>query len=213
MEINELKSVIKGMILAEVKKKSKKTLKKEEIQPPLTTKKPEIKQVEDPNPNIALSHDDIGKFFFVLLPHKDNTCEDIVKESSLLEYSELVRSGGIPENEIVGIYRNSAKANKVAEELLNCRYNIIKEMNNQKVSEKQKEIDDLRALIGAAEAYYELKPHLDSEVGSDKIDLYRQELINKEKELNELNDSILKEEEKLNGSPKKNKNKSKDKQK
>lgn len=61
--------------------------------------------------------DQVGEFWVVLIPTEDSILEDILFEANIFDM-HLQFLGGLKASDIMGIYKNKAKAKKVAENLL-----------------------------------------------------------------------------------------------
>ena len=171
MNKQELKSVVKKVITESIKKKDS------SAKP--ATKKKTLKENDD--------RDEIGSFCMVHLPHKDSKIDDILTTHTLKDLSHAP----VDMSKVAGVYKDELKARKLAEELLNHRTDVLAELKDSEIQATLDEIQNVKALMGATESYYKLKPSLDEDVSGSKI-------AELQKNLDEANSQLSKlQEEKL----------------
>ena len=73
--------------------------------------------------------DEIGKFFVVTSPFKDDNKEDILFESDVFSFANQVR-GGLKFEEVIGLYKNKSDANRIATEALKERDSQLDELKS-----------------------------------------------------------------------------------
>lgn len=150
-----------------------------------------------------IQRNELGEFYMVHLPSKDSLLEDILTKTTLQEFAKHVQEGH-DLSKVVGVYKNEKMAHKLAEELFNYKIQVLTEFKDEEIKKKLDEINNLKALIGATEQYYKLKPNEDPKLSENKVGDLQSQLQKKEKELEKLQtekQSI--EEGKANGKNKK----------
>jgi len=176
MKVKDLKTAIRN-ILEETKKKPSKKVEK--------TKKPVKKISEGEN------RDEVGQFCMVHLPHKDSTIDEILTTHTLQEFV----SNPVDMSKVVGIYKNEAKAHKLAEELLDHRSAVLGEIKDGEIQKKMEEIQGTKALIGATQQYFKLKPSLNEDESNSKLEELNGGLAKLEEDLTKLQEEKAEIEE------------------
>jgi hypothetical protein len=115
----------------------KKTAKKESIKE--SADQP-VKEVQRPE-----MVDEVGSFWVVTRPNQQSTMEDVVFESSVLHFANQIR-GGLYEDEVIGLYKDEAKAVKTADQLIAGIQNKLKEIENKKVAVTSKIEETIKKL-------------------------------------------------------------------
>lgn len=168
MKTADLKKVIKNVI-SEAKKKV--SASKEPLKPKVKKK---VNEGED--------RDEVGQFCMVHLPHKDSTIDEILTTHTLREFA----TNPADLSKVVGIYKNEAKARKLAEELLDHRSAVLGEIKDGEITQKMNEIQGTKALIGATNEYFKLKPSLNEDESNRKLEELNGTLSKLEEELVKL---------------------------
>lgn len=166
MKVAHLKGAIKNIILEATKKPTDKKS---------TAPKPKKKTNEN-------ERDEIGQFCMVHLPHKDSKIDEILTTHTLHEFA----TNPVDMSKVVGVYKNEATARKLAEELLDYRSEVLSEMKDGEIQKKLDEIQGTKALIGATEQYFKLKPSLDEDVSKGKLGELNTNLQELESQLSKL---------------------------
>lgn len=149
-----------------------------------------------------IARSDMGSFFMVNLPGKDSVMENILTKTNLQEFAKKIQSGE-DMSKCVGVYKNEGMARRLAEELFNHKCDVLGEMKEAEITKKLEEVENMKALMGATQQYYKLKPNLDPKLSEGKIGDLQSQLEGLEKELNELNIQKQGIEESRNGKKKK----------
>lgn len=149
-----------------------------------------------------IARSDMGSFFMVNLPGKDSMMENILSKTNLQEFAKKIQNGE-DMSKCVGVYKNEGMARRLAEELFNHKCDVLSEMKESEITKKLEEVENLKALMGATQQYYKLKPNLDPKLSEGKIGDLQSQLEGLEKELNELNTQKQSIEESRNGKKKK----------
>jgi hypothetical protein len=90
--------------------------------------------------------DEIGKFFVVTSPFKNDTKEDILFESDVFSFANQVR-GGLTFEEVLGLYKNKSDANRIATEALKERDTHLDELKSsmEEFRNHKKETEDKKS--------------------------------------------------------------------
>ena len=171
MKVADLKKNIKKVI-SESKKTtdSTKTTSISKSKP-----KPKKKVMEN-------ERDEVGKFCMVHLPHKDSTIDEILTTHTLKEFAH----SPVDMTKVAGVFKNEATARKLAEELLDHRSAVLGEAKDAEIQQKMEEIQGTKALIGATQQYFKLKPSLNEDESNKKLDELNGNLGKLEEELGRL---------------------------
>lgn len=126
--------------------------------------------------------DEVGQFYMVNMPGKDSTLEEIMTVSTLREFASKPADMG----KVVGIYKNENTARKLAEELLDHRTSVLSELKQEEIAKKLEEIQGTKALIGATQQYFKLKPSLNEDESNRKIEELNKNLESLQGDLSKL---------------------------
>lgn len=90
--------------------------------------------------------DEVGKFFVVTSPFKDDNKEDILFESDVFSFANQVR-GGLKFEEVIGLYKNKSDANRIATEALKERDSQLDELKSsmEEFRNHKKETEDKKS--------------------------------------------------------------------
>jgi len=89
----------------------------------------QVKEISPINEAEQIPTDEIGKFFIVEKPDKNSGIEDVVYESTLVDFALQVK-GGLKTEDILGVYKQKSDARRAGTEALKSFQDQLKEMED-----------------------------------------------------------------------------------